>query len=513
MEILVDTHKLTLNGGKFELWHKGEVIYFNFSIFTKNNFYVGNEIFKHINLFWSQQTPHFQDTVFALYKEALDNFDDILNKDTLTDSLKDVVRRLYEMHRFSNMREWTMHRSGIVVSPTSFSDRYIHDPDKNTSVEKTYVQFEYWELVTFSLMLRVIAPIWTRYTKHIKSDAGNLLKELQAFKLLERTEVPDLPPVQKLVDYIKANLKKDAESIQVSFISEDDFPYWNMALLCVRKLSTGDLQSKDDRATLVTLTHNFIKAMSNYAESDFSNTVHTKNTEDFGGDENKISTMECFRINMDISIAEAAELPFGLENRQLVINKTCPDVPQELLDVFVKAAGRMAGRPLMRPQQALLAMIMKGAITPMGLSYAEEQDKLWCLGLTAAALWHRGYPYLAVLATSVTELTAIHRASVSPVKERVHPDLQKELRTVFPHVRIIQNRKLDPKEDCRITNEIEILVDDVFNFHWQPTAPIAFLRQVFGPTASETRLTAAPDLRTQLTRLAIDVGRNKIANP
>jgi hypothetical protein len=147
----------------------------------------------------------------------------------------------------------------------------------------------------------------------------------------------------------------------------------------------------------------------------------------------------------------------------------------------------------------------------LGLNYLEEDQKLWAMGVTAAALWHRGFKYLGLLATSVTELSGEHRASIGPVKERVPPELQKELRDVFPHVRIIQNRKLDPKEDCRVTNDIEMIVDDVFNFHWQPTAPLPLLREVFGPSASETRLTAAPDLRIQLTKLAIAVAQNKIA--
>lgn len=511
MKILADLNRMAINGYRIEVCHEKEVIFFNFAVFNKNNFGEHNEVFRYINAYWEQQTPLFQQSVFNIYREVEEIFDDILNKDALTDRLKDAVKRLYAMHDFTSMREWVMYRSGMTLPANGFDKSYRHNPDKNTSEEKTYVQFEYWELITLCLMLRLMVPIWARYTKHIKNHSGNLLKELQAFKLLERTNVPNLPPVKKLLQYIRANLKKDAINIPVNFISEDDFPYWNMTLLCVRKLCIGDLQSKEDKATLVTLTHNFITAQSNYADGDFTNTIHTKNTEDFGGDENKISTMECFRINMDISIAEAEEIPFGLEFKQSVINKTCIDTPEDLLNTFILSAERMRGRPLMRPQQALMAMIMKNVISPLGLNYLEEDQKLWAMGVTAAALWHRGFKYLGLLATSVTELSGEHRASIGPVKERVPPELQKELREVFPHVRIIQNRKLDPKEDCRVTNDIEMIVDDVFNFHWQPTAPLPLLREVFGPNASETRLTAAPDLRIQLTKLAIAVAQNKIA--
>lgn len=492
-----------------EVEHKGQRVSFMFSTFKKDNFADNNEVFKHINAYWAGQTEPFQKHVFDLYKEIEDCFHDILNRDLLTERLKDFVKQLYALHPFSTMRTWVINFSGLVVPP-SFNENYILDADRNTTVDKTYVREEYRELLTLSLMLRLMVPIWATYVRHIRSHTGNGLKELQAFKLLERTEIPDSSPVVKLKQYIHANIRKENATIPVSFISEDDIPYWVMTLTCVRRLCVGDLQPKNPRANLATLVSNFIDTKTNYKDGDFSSTVQTKTTGDFGGDENKISTMECFRENTEISVGESEELQFSVEDIYQVAEKVCVSLPRALLDHCLQTTQILNQHMIFPPQKSLMCWVVKDAIPPEGVDFLDKPTQVRLLALTQAVLWFKGFEYLSLLATSVAPIETGHRIAHMPTKTRVPEELQRKLREIYPHVRVVQHRKTPSREECYITNDIEMITNELANYAWRGTASLDMIQKVFGPE-TQSRVTITPDIRIRLTELAIAVGSNSLS--
>lgn len=509
MQIIAEIAKMEINGGRMEVEHKGEMVSFVFSTFKRDNFADNNEVFKHINSFWLSQNENFQKEVFDIYKEIEDCFDDILNKDTLTDRLKICINKLYLLHPMKMMKHWVLNYSGL-IPPPGFNDVYIADADRNTTVVKTYIRDEYRDLLTLSLMLRLMVPIWATYVRHIRSYTGNGLKELKAFRLLENTEIPNSVPVVKLLQYIQANIRKENASIPVSFISEDDYPYWVMTLTCVRRLCVGELQSKNPKANLVTLISNFIDTKTNYNDGDFTQTVQTKTTGDYGDSENKISTMECFRVNTEISVAESEELQFSVENIYRVADMVCASLPRELLDHCLATSNILLEHSIFPPQRTLMAWVLKDALPAEGVDYLDKQTQVRCLGLTQAILWFKGFEYLSLLVTAVTPLDTVHRIAHMTTKTRVPEELQKRLRLVYPHVRTVQHRKTPSREECFVTNDIELLTTDLANYSWRGTASLDMIQKVFGPE-SLTRVLIVPDIRIKLTELAIAVGSNLLS--
>ena len=515
MKIIADLNKMQINGMKIEVSHKNETIYFNFAIFNKNNFLNDNLVFKHLNAYWEYKGEYFQEQVFKLYKEIDESFNDLLNKRSLTENLTDLVAKLYEMHTYADMQDWLVKRSGLSV-PDGFAPNYEEDHDRKTTIDKTYLRSDYRDLMTLSFMLRLMVPIWSKYTKHIRQHSGNLLKELQSWKLLSKTEIPNLPPVTKLINYIRAKLKKDNKSYTspVSFISEDDTPYWNMTLICVRKLCVGDLTTREKNANLVTLIHNFIMAQTGYPDGDFANQERPKTPDNFAGeDENKISTMEAFRVSMDISVAAACEIPHSVANLDHTVQLVAYDLDRDLLNRCLVSTSQMMDHPIMPFQRAIVSWVMKNAITPIGFDYLDKDKQVECLGLVQATLWQRGFKYIALLVTAVTSFNNEHFVPVAPTKERLSPEVLKEIRQVFPHVRVIQNRKSEAKEECRVINDMEAIVDELFAHLWQPTASIEMLREVLGPDATPRRIHIRPDIRLRLAELVLAVGRDQISNP
>lgn len=516
MHIEADIATMEINGGRMKLVHGKEHAFFTFFTFKRGAFENNNDVFTHINKFWSQQTEEFQAKVFHIFKRIEDYLDDILTKEELADHLKDAVKELYAMHPFQTMKNW-MINDGVLQVPSGFGKVYVNDPDRNTSVDKTYLYDDYRDLMTLSLMLRPMVPIWASYVRLMRNHAGNGLKELLSFKLLERTQVPRLAAMDKLHDYIRANIRKENSSVvPVNFISEYDQPYWILSLICVRKICVGDLAPSDPRANLVTLVSNFIKIKTVYNDSDFASRLHIKDTkEGTGSEESKISTMESVRTNTEISVLEAEELKFSVENIHNVMMKFFPTLPPLLLENALETTAVLLKKDIgnnriLPPQRMLIGWVMKKAIVPFGIDFLDIDVQIRCLALTQAVLWHRGHTYLALLSSAYASQNtgAIHMVNTTAGRSRVSEDLQKELRKWYPHVRTIQSRKAPAKESCFVLNDIDQTCNDLTNAIWRATADQELYRQCLGESHNR-QIPILPEIRIKLMELAIDIGSGK----
>lgn len=517
MHIEADIVTMEINGGRMKIVHGNEHAFFTFFTFKRGAFENNNDVFTYINKFWSQQSEDFQYKVFHIYKKIEDYLDDILTKEELSDKLKLAVKELYDLHPFQTMKNWIIN-DGVLQVPAGFGKLYINDPDRNTSIDKTYLYDDYRDLMTLSLMLRPMVPIWASYVRLMRNHAGNGLKELLSFKLLERTQIPRLKAMDKLHDYIRANIRKENNTVvPVNFISEYDQPYWILSLICVRKICVGDLNPSDPRANLVTLVSNFIKIKTVYNDSDFASRLHIKDTkEGSGSEESKISVMESVRTNTEISVLEAEELKFSVADIYNVADKFFPTLPRILLENALNSSSALlkqesANNKLLPPQRMLMGWVLKKAIIPFGIDFLDLDIQVRCMALTQAVLWSRGHQYLALLSSAYASPTqdTVHMVNTTAGRSRVPEELQKELRRWFPHVRTIQSRKAPAKESCFVLNEIDLTCNDLSSVIWRATADQELYRECLGESHNR-QIPILPEIRIKLMELAIDVGSGKL---
>lgn len=517
MQIEADIATMEINGGRMRIHHGDESAHFMFLTFKRTAFEGNNEVFTDINKYWAQQPENIQYEIFRIYKRIEDYLEDILTKEDLAERLKTAVKELYDLHPFQTIRNW-MINEGTLTVPQGFQRTYINDPDRNTSVEKTYLYDDYRDLMALSLILRLMVPIWASYVRMMRSHAGNGLKELEAFKLLERTEIPRLPAMDKLHAYIRANIRKENNSVvPVNLISEYDQPYWILSLICVRKICVGDLRPSDPRANLVTLVSNFIKIKTTYNDGDFANRLNIRgNSEGTGAsEESKISTMESVRTNTEISVGEAVELGFAIRDIRKVAARCFPNMPMALLEdalktVNSKASQEMGMNRMLPPQRMLMAWVLKKALPPLGVDFLDTEDQLNCMALTQAALWYRGHQYLALLSTAyATKNTeSVHMVNSTVGRSRVSEAQVQELRRWYPFVRVTESRKAPAKESCFVMNDIDATCTDLSSCIWRATASDELYRQTLGETHNK-QIQILPEIRIKLLDLAIDIGSRK----
>lgn len=511
MQAIADNAKMAGNGNQMEIEHHGVCVPFTLSMFKKDNFSSENETFMHLNRYWGTRPLKEQDRIFQLYQAIAEDFDSLMNKTMLKESLSSKVTELMNLHSLTDIENWVRYNSDIVI-PSTFNVEYVENIDKNTTQEKTYTQGEYIQLVAMSLALRVMVPIWGSYIKSIRGDAGNEFKEHQAFLLLKDAEINKSPPMMKLITYIKAQIGKDTFNANntLNFICSEDFPYWLLALVCVKRLCLGDFRSKDPRANLSTLIYNFVIQRVRYpADNDFANMVKPKTADDFGPEgENKISNLERFKVTTNISLGQIVEMECSMSDIPKVAFKLCPELDPALLERCYETSRELLHSHvrLLNPQMTLLRWVFSPVISPRGMMYLPLEQIVNSLAVLEAILWTRGHKYLAILSTSYALIDdGVHRVAQVASKMRTPEDLTGELRKLFPFTQLIKGRNGVETEVCPITESIHLLATDLTLFTWRGTAHESMLQEVFNtPTR---RIPILPDIKTELTKLVIELGK------
>ena len=510
MRIIADIELLDLNGGQIEIEHNGVKVSFVMSMFKKTSFDISTDVFGYINKYWASLSDGHQSSIFQIYADIAEDFDCLMNKDLLRTSLIEKVTGLMGLHDLQAMENWIRLESDIVI-PSTFEEKFVRDVDKNTTEDKTYTRNDYFQLLTMSLALRVMVPIWGTYIKSIRSDTGNQFKEMQAFLLLKNTQIMTCNPMNKLLRYITANMGKDNFNANntLNFISSEDFPHWLLSLVCVKRLCIGDIRSLDPKANLTTLIYNFIIQRIRFTDNDFANMVQSKSAVDFGAEgENKISTLERFRINANISLGQIVEMENSMLDIRKIAAKLCVELDPAVLERSLLTSKALENHRLLSPQTTLLRWVFRAVISPRGVMYLPAPTVVAALGALEAILWCKGYHYLALLATShVLIEDGVQRVSQVPSKMRVPDELTAELAKVFPYRRLIQNRKTGDKEVCLVSESIDSMANDLGDFTWRSTCHEDMLLQVLQSPAR--RIPILPNIKTELTRLIVQIGKGQ----
>lgn len=487
--------------------HGGYKATFSIAVFGKKYFIGDYDVFGEINAYWAGLPLSQQSEIFEIFSGAQSDFDNCLGRAALTESLKLRVSELIEKHNLDILQDWVAIKSNIRI-PEDIAAQYTDNIDNNNSRSKTYIRKDYMQLVTMSLLLRCMLPIWGEYIYHIRSSVGTQFKEQAAFQLMAGTSVNTSKPMLRLKEYIEAIIDKDKHDSGKLLlgISSEDFSHWMLSLICVRRLCTCDLRGINPKSGLCPLIYKFIMNTRN-PDNNFENQVKDKGKpEDKGPTSNDgISMLERYKIKTNISLEDVVEIAFSINDIPSIADKLTSKINHAGLARSLETCQLLQGERLIDPQMTLLRWVLKPVVSPKGLMYLPKMTCVNLLGLLEEVLWDTGHKYLALLATAYP-LNSSKDMLVSPVdsKMRVPKELADELSKYYPYTRLANNKKTDGKEINLAAKSIDLLTDSLAMYSWRSTADESRLKEVFGSTSR--RFPILPDIKTYLTKLVIEIG-------
>lgn len=487
--------------------HKGESLSFSVSVFQRTNFLGDFDVFDCINKFWDSLPIGKQDKIFMVYKEIEYGFDNIYSKDELFEYLQNKVADLIHEHDLDAVQDWVSLKSDIQIHDAFKSD-YAYSVDNNTSREKTYTRSDYSKLLSLSVILRCMVPVWGEYISNIRQETGTMYKEFIAFQLISKSNIAHSVPMEKLRVYI-LNIVGDDNADPNNILNgvcAEDFDFYLLALVCIRRLCIGDVRGTNPDSHLITFIYKFIIQRIRNSDNNFENVVKEKTFDDRSPDgENKISTLERYKIKTNVSLGEIVELEHSLRNIINVASKLSYTLDPMILQRSLQTSQELMSQRLLDPQMTILRWVFKPVISPKGLMYLPKPMIVQAIGALEAILWARGHKYLAILASSYAVIND-KEMTISPIdsKVRVPVTMTEELNRIYPFTRTVNSKKTGIKEVNLAAKSIDTVTDNLSMFSWRPTAHESMLQEVLGST--NRKLPIKPDIKIDLTNLVIEVG-------
>jgi hypothetical protein len=483
-DLILKTNTLTMVHGENELvWNMS--VYRN-SLDEDN----GLMLCKHINQYWSTLSYDHQQYIFDLYvaiKDKLDNNNN-LNIGKLIVDLLPMIDNLLSFHKLDDLLRWVTWNNEIIINGDKFSDTYINDDMKPGNRIKTYTKSDYRELISLSMRLRVMLPIWGEYISSCKKGIGTKYKEYEAYSLLEGSDIHLDPPMEKLRLYVESNIpdKVDMSSAILDGIGSDEYSKWITASVIVSKLSVGDFTGSDPDIHLVTFIYNFIyqKIIKNKSPVFGSNPVNIKKyKEDDSVSDNNSSRTEAYKIKQDISIGDIAIIESYMNNHHRVMSKIDPSVPASLIDNSIYSSSTLMNQSIGLGQITLAKWVLSinKVIPPRSMQLFTKYNVVKCLGLAQAWLLHNGHDKLACLVTSYISVNDNNTLQLGGIdsRARITQEQMNELNVLFPYTYC-----KSIKQKTKPTNDAVVSIDLVSGWLSQ----------------GDLILTISKDIRTEVTK-------------
>lgn len=492
--------------------HRDVSINFSVNSFSRKPFQRGFDVFDEINRYWAGLPMTTQEKIFAVYKSVYDGFDQILSKDDLYDHLQARIRELIELHPLDRLGSWLTRDPSIQIPPDveiSFEEHI----DSNKTKAKTYTVHDYVKLREISLFLRTMIPVWGEYINSVRRDTGMDMKEYAALQLLEGTGILETEAIDKLIVYIDgitSAKKKDSAKI-LSGVSTEDTPYLLLALVLIRTVCTEDLRGlstggRSDTHLVKKVFKFLLQRLHNASESDSSIKIKPTDRSNNESITGRRSILESYRKRTEISMGNIAELELACSQTQEIAMALAPGIDLADLHASIQSAHALTGERVSDPQKALLSWVMKDQISPRGILYPDRKLIIALLGTLEAVLWHRGFKYLACLATS-HPVIGREEMIISPIDSRgqIPVELKEEISRLYPYVFSFSRRKNEAgtPEPHPVLNDIDLVVDGLLSSSWRSTAREERIRQVFGDM--QRKFPIRPDIKSELARLIIDI--------
>lgn len=514
MEIQVSNILVASTKPEAIIVHKEKKISFLINGIIRKAAEIEYDVFEYINKYWQTLSEPEQDAVFESYKRIRSLFSTIINKSELARQLNLELVKLLNFHDFQRMHDWVVFYSDIRI-PDNFAKQYTHNYDQQGSREQTYIRSDYTKLIAMILILKTAIPVWGEFMNQGKDDAGTLFKEYYAFQLLNGADIMISEAMQKLDLYVKhaiADKNTNASAIKEG-ISSEDFPFWMLSQLIIHRLSIGDIRGLDPKANIVTYIYKYISQKNQFFETNNEKAVRDKSRNDYDGvSDDKISSLERYKIKHDISLGEIVEIAFSIRDLHQVAWRLDPTLPKADIDRSLETVQKLNNFELKMPQLNILRWLFAPVVSSKGLLYLDKQIIVNCLGVAEAILFHNGFDHLAVLLTGIVPPVddQIYISSTDS-RARIPKDIVDQLNKLYPFQRYIGGKKTGYKPVNPAIETIDLVAQQFSQYSWVATAHGDHLERIFG-LRENPHITIPYDIKIILARYVLFLGsRQKTA--
>lgn len=484
------------------------VLKFQGAIFTRDGLHPKRDPydpFEYINEYWASLPEDKRSQIFDIYSAVDYAFDQVTDEDELYQELVDATRRLMVYHDLDRLRIFLSLNPTVIV-PDSVLEKL---PDPNESVftaEKTYTRADYYPLITFSLFLRTMIPIWGQYIAAVRENIENTRKEYVAMQILMDVGLFECEAMDRMRSYIESTLgsnQVDNNRIMAGFSTEDTC-FLLMAVTCIKKICLADISGRNSRSQVVAVLFKYIAHR--LASGDVNGITIKETPAGEDSDSNgKHSVLEAYVKRVELGIGEIAEMESYYTKLYDIAQRLEPTIDLNDVALSIESAQSLNNRRLTQVQTALLSWVIKNQITPHSAMYVSKRHLVGAVGMVEAVLWHRGFKYFAGLITSYAVIGDSNDIAIGTIssREQLSQEKMKQIQIHYPYI-WSRNKKGDTvKLEHPVLLAIEGVVDTMISYAFRSTIRDSRLKEAFGN--NRRRVEIIPNIKDGLADLIIDI--------
>lgn len=504
-------HADTIGISTIEIAHRDQVIVFSASVYqqafkkgTKNGIY---EPFDQINKYWRRIDEKMQDTIFNLFVQAKEMFNEHFTVGPLILNLRPIVNELIKIHDTEEFERWAQIHAGIWI-PEELEREYKFNHERPGSREQTYLVSDYWELAFMVLKLRVIAPIWGEFVETTKKESGAVYRDLNAYYVISKSSIESSPALKRLNDYISKNVKQDEINIRSSIdgIGSDLFQTNLIANTLVRFLVIASLTREPNDTHLVQVVHRTLRNRMSQNDNHQNAILPKSNPNENSESEDSSSRAEIYKNKPLVPPGEFTAIEKYTEYvneiaARLMLKNELTDNEMEDLEKAIVCAEKMESVPFEDAQIKLIQWTVNPIIPARSLLDINKSSIIRLAGIAQFLLWQYGFKELSGIPTARSMNAEGYGSFASESRAHIPKDLADKLNLLYPYFRRNPNKK-NVKVVNEVTAEIMALSQDLSAHTWFLNISDSKIEELKGSSINKTHRVGY-DIRIKLAEYAI----------
>lgn len=505
MKIGIQKTGLLTNQSCAIISHGDKSLTFSIKFIDKASLPADVDIFEQINSFWQTMSTEELDVVFDTYTRIRAAFNACWDNSDLAPILTPLVAELTALHDLEKIRYWMDYKSNLLL-PQRLDEKFSEQQQSSYTRDKTYLKEDYQQLVSLSIAIRTMIPIWGEFVMRTEDDNGTQWKEYWAYNLLEKSTLMESAPMLKLLTYVESNVNTDkVNTIAIlKGVSSVDFPGWVTGLVVVRRLGFGDIRGVNPMIHLVTQISGFIGTVLSGQESRFKSAgmVKPKIIEGQGSSdsESNLSKLEGVKVKESVPAGNIVPIDVFTDDVHALAKKLCPSLDMSLLRASLESSKIMENEKIWPAQRNLIQTLVSSEVSTHGFKYLDHMKLVKLMAVAQAILWHRKFYDLAIL-VSAASLTKIDVSSMEG-RARIPKDKLDELDKHYRHPRRASGKKADKGKNPAVV-AIEMLEVALSSNVWRPTLPIEWLQKL--PNQSNQTYYVPYEIKVKLAEFSIAI--------
>ena len=286
--------------------HNGEELAWNCTGFEHPNLIEPEGIFRDINGLWASLPQDHQDKIWETYKECHYVLNNVADLRRLRDRLVPLIRELFELTPFTIAEHWIKYRSQLVY-PNSLMEDYSPLHPRDT----TYLRRDYVQLAALALNLRIMVPIWGKFTKMLKPFAARQRERL-AVTLLTGSGITESLPYKMLREHVERLKDKHLEknpvplSAKAESVGTENIGEMIFCLVLVRRVAMGELSRKNTEINIISTIYKHVKSQFEGLDKASGGRIGEKHKSREENPEDNASKAESYKAKTDVTPGSVA---------------------------------------------------------------------------------------------------------------------------------------------------------------------------------------------------------------